>query len=150
MAGASRILSLRALYPGVAGRQSVSAGKARYRRPDHPFATGAGARARGRSEFLTEARNSDGLQVSRRQRSEIATTDGKRGAVESRQTSDKGKAQSGLRVLSHAWRDSYFLRKSAQLSVAWLGLAIQSAKSGPWSVYDLAFLVVLLGFGLWR
>ena len=70
--------------------------------------------------------------------------------MESRQTSDKGKAQSGLRVLSQAWRDSYFLRKSAQLSVAWLGLAIQSAKSGPWSVYDLAFLVVLLGFGLWR
>jgi len=53
-------------------------------------------------------------------------------------------------VLSRAWRDSYFLRKSAQLSVAWLGLAIISARTGPWSVYDLVFLVVLLGFALWR
>lgn len=70
--------------------------------------------------------------------------------MDSRQASDKGKAQSGLRVLSQAWRDSYFLRKSAQLSVAWLGLAILSARSGPWSVNDLIFLVVLLGVGLWR
>ena len=76
--------------------------------------------------------------------------DGKRGAVESRQTPETGKSESGLRVLSRAWRDSYFLRKSAQLSVAWLGLAIISARSGPWSVNDLLLLFVLLGIGLWR
>ncbi|HKR88556.1 MAG TPA: hypothetical protein VJS38_10305 [Phenylobacterium sp.] len=70
--------------------------------------------------------------------------------MESRQTPEKGKSESGLRVLTRAWRDSYFLRKSAQLSVAWLGLAIIAARSGPWSVSDLIVLVVLLGFGLWR
>ena len=70
--------------------------------------------------------------------------------MESRQTPGEGRSESGLSVLSRAWRDSYFLRKSAQLSVAWLGLAIISARTGPWSVYDLVFLVVLLGFALWR
>lgn len=70
-------------------------------------------------------------------------------AVVSGQTPEKDKAESGLRVLTRAWRDSYFLRKSAQLSVAWLGLAIISARSGPWSVNDLLVLVVLLGIGLW-
>ena len=67
-----------------------------------------------------------------------------------RQSPDKGKSESGLSTLSRAWRDSYFLRKSAQLSVAWLGLAILSAQTGPWSVNDLMVLGVLLGIGLWR
>ena len=70
--------------------------------------------------------------------------------MESRQTPESGKFESGLRVLSRAWRDSYFLRKSAQLSVAWLGLAVISARSGPWSITDLLLLFVLLGIGLWR
>ena len=68
----------------------------------------------------------------------------------SRQSPAKGKSESGLRVLTRAWRDSYFLRKSAQLSVAWLGLAILSARSGPWTVNDLLFLAVLLMISLWR
>ena len=70
--------------------------------------------------------------------------------MESRQTQENGKSESGLRVLSRAWRDSYFLRKSAQLSVAWLGLAVISARSGPWSITNLLLLFVLLGIGLWR
>ena len=77
-------------------------------------------------------------------------SDEKRGAVVSRQAQEKGKSESGLRALSRAWRDSYFLRKSAQLSIAWLGLAIISARSAPWSVNDILVLAVLLGFGLWR
>lgn len=68
----------------------------------------------------------------------------------SRQLPRKGKSDNGLRVLTRAWRDSYFLRKSAQLSVVWLGLAVISARSAPWSVGDVVLLVVLLAFGLWR
>lgn len=67
-----------------------------------------------------------------------------------RQTRESDKSESGLRVLTRAWRDSYFLRKSAQLSVAWLGLAIISARTGPWSISDLVLLAVLGGIGLWR
>lgn len=67
-----------------------------------------------------------------------------------RRSPEEGKSEGGLSTLSRAWRDSYFLRKSAQLSVAWLGLAILSAQTGPWSISDLLVLAVLLGIGLWR
>jgi hypothetical protein len=70
--------------------------------------------------------------------------------VTARQGPEEGKSESGLSTLTRAWRDSYFLRKSAQLSVAWLGLAILSAQSGPWSASDLLVLVGLLGISLWR
>ena len=55
-----------------------------------------------------------------------------------------------MRAAARVWRDNYFLRKFAPMSVAWVGLVIMSFGSGPWSAKDLAWLAVLLFCGFWR
>jgi hypothetical protein len=47
-------------------------------------------------------------------------------------------------VVLRAWRHCGFLRKTAKLSVAWLGLAALSAGTEPWSGLDLAWVTLLL------
>lgn len=68
----------------------------------------------------------------------------------SRATPDTIRPEGRVRTAIRVWRDCYFLRKSAQMSLAWLGLAVIGAGTGPWSGKDLAWLVVLLGCSLWR
>ena len=48
------------------------------------------------------------------------------------------------------WRERAYFREAAQLSLAWLGLALLSAQTGPWSAGDLILLAALLGVGVWR
>jgi len=53
-------------------------------------------------------------------------------------------------VALRAWRGSYILRNGLQMFLAWLGLALLSARAEPWSGLDLACLAVLIVCSLWR
>jgi hypothetical protein len=86
--------------------------------------------------------------VSRRSLSNHA--DGKRGVLVSRTTLDTSRPEGRVRAAIRAWRDCGFLRKTAQMSLAWLGLAALSAGAAPWSDKDLAWLAVLLVASFWR
>ncbi len=68
----------------------------------------------------------------------------------SRATLKTPKAEGPVRTAIRAWRDCGFLRKTAQMSLAWLGLAVLSAGAEPWSGKDLAWLAVLLVASFWR
>ena len=48
------------------------------------------------------------------------------------------KPEGRVRAAMRAWRDCGFLRKLAQMSLAWLGLAVLSAGAQPWSGKDIA------------
>ena len=61
-------------------------------------------------------------------------------------TKNRIAARAVVRVLRHK---SLFW-KTAPMSVAWLGLALMSIGSGPWSTKDLACMAVLLVCGVWR
>ena len=58
--------------------------------------------------------------------------------------------QGRVRAAIRAWRDCGFLRKTAQMSLAWMGLAVLSAGAEPWSGKDLACLALLLVASFWR
>jgi hypothetical protein len=55
-----------------------------------------------------------------------------------------------MRAAARVWRDNYFLRNFAPMSVAWAGLVYMSVGTAPWSGKDLAWLAVLLFCALWR
>ena len=68
----------------------------------------------------------------------------------SRATLNRPRPEGRVRAALRVWRDCGFLRKIAQMSLAWFGLAALSAGAAPWSGKDLAWLALLLVASLWR